>query len=137
MFSSHIYFPQQESIFKRKQERDDLKLDVQALQEELEGEQANIAELKTTMAGYRKEIRRLEAQDREREETAAARTREDEMRDEAHATATRVAEQRLAEMSADLEAREKENDSLRKLVEELQEGYRDLQDGDTCQEMVY
>ena len=124
MFSSHIYFPQQESIFKRKQERDDLKLDVQALQEELEGEQANIAELKTTMAGYRKEIRRLEAQDREREETAAARTREDEMRDEAHATATRVAEQRLAEMSADLEAREKENDSLRKLVEELQDQLR-------------
>ena len=124
VFSSHIYFPQQESIFKRKQERDDLKLDVQALQEELEGEQANIAELKTTMAGYRVEIRRLEAQDREREETAAARTREDEMRDEAHATATRVAEQRLAEMSADLEAREKENNSLRKLVEELQDQLR-------------
>lgn len=108
----------------RKQERDELKLDVQALQEELQGEQANIAELKTTMAGYRKEIRRLEAQDREREETATSRTREDEMRDEAHATATRVAEQRLAEMSADLEAREKENDSLRKLVEELQDQLR-------------
>ena len=71
----------------RKQERDDLKLDVQALQEELQGEQANIAELKTTMAGYRNEIRRLEAQDREREESAASRTTEDEMRDEAHATA--------------------------------------------------
>ena len=108
----------------RKQERDDLKLDVQALQEELQGEQANIAELKTTMAGYRNEIRRLEAQDREREESAASRTTEDEMRDEAHATATRVAEQRLVEMSADLEVREKENGSLRKLVEELQDQLR-------------
>jgi len=109
-----------ESVFKRKQERDALKLDVQALQEELEGEQANIAELKSTMAGYRMETRRLKAQDREREETAASRSMEDKMRDEAHAIATREADRNLAEMSAAIEAREEENDALRKLVEELQ-----------------
>lgn len=111
----------QESIYKRKQEREALKLDVQALQEELESEKANIAELKTSVAGYRLEIRRLEAQEREREENAATRTMEDEMRDEAHATASREAEKRLAEMSATIEAREEENDALRKLVEELKD----------------
>ena len=118
----------QESIYKRKQERDAFKLDVQALQEELESEQANIAELKTSVAGYRLEIRRLEAQEREREENAAARSMEDKMRDEAHATATREAEKRLAEMNAIIEAREEENDALRELVEALKDQLRQEQE---------
>ena len=73
------------------------------------------------MDEYRAEIRRLEAQGREREENSAARTKEDEWRDKANAAATREAEKRLAEMTATIEAREEENDTLRKLVEDLTE----------------
>ena len=105
-----------ESIMKRKKEREAISLDVQALQEELESERSNIAELRSTLAGYRLEIRRLQALDREREERAAARSIEEDKRGEAHA---REANSKVEELNATIMAREEENAALSKQVEDL------------------
>jgi len=105
-----------ESIMKRKKEREAINLDVQALQEELESERSNISELRSTLAGYRLEIRRLEALEKEREDRAVARSIEQDKRGEAHA---REANAKVEELNATIMARDEENAALSKQVQDL------------------